>query len=125
MSAIRKEHKSLRIIVTGGRDYWDRDYLRQALDMLRPVVVHQGGASGADVMAKIWCVENGVPCAEWPAYWRAQGKSAGPRRNLFMLLYANVDLVVAFPGDKGTSDCIGKAIGKGIPVLDLREEPKL
>jgi hypothetical protein len=43
-----------QIIVTGGRDYDDWSMLQDVLNFISPDEVIQGGASGADRMAKEW-----------------------------------------------------------------------
>ena len=52
------------------------------------------------------------------ADWDKHGKSAGPIRNARMLGW-KPDVVVAFPGDVGTRDCVSKAKAAGIPVREV------
>lgn len=97
------------IIVTGGRSYQDRDKVFDVLSKLRPDLVIQGGATGADALAKEWCHIAGVKCHTEEALWTRHGNSAGPIRNGNMLsLFPNA-MVVAFPGNNGTADCVRKA----------------
>lgn len=49
------------------------------------------------------------------ADWNKHGKAAGPIRNGEML--KDADMLIAFPGGRGTEDCIRQAKKKGIPVL--------
>lgn len=49
----------------------------------------------------------------FPAHWEQEGRAAGPRRNNRTL---GPDLVVAFPGGKGTADMVARARAKGVRV---------
>lgn len=44
------------------------------------------------------------------------GKAAGPIRNQRMLDEGKPDLVVAFPGGRGTADMVRRAKAAGVPV---------
>lgn len=109
-------------IVCGGRDYDDYASVERALfDCLKecffnPTIV-QGGASGADALARRWAAESSVPCITVPADWKRHGKAAGPKRNQRMLDEHAVDLVVAFPGGRGTADMVRRAKARGVRVL--------
>lgn len=116
-----------RLLVTGGRDFTDGDYVFRWLQLLHlkygfALLIH-GGARGADTLADVWARGAGVqPCkceALWP-YHRSRGAyaAAGPIRNGHMLLL-NPQLVVAFPGGAGTADMIKKATLAHVPLLDL------
>lgn len=113
------------VLVCGGRDYRDMDRVYEVLDGLGPVVqvVHgdcRGGTTdrrGADHWAEVWAADRGIPWAAYPARWEADGLAAGPRRNARMLREAKPDLVVAFPGGKGTRDMVKKASNAGLPIV--------
>lgn len=49
--------------------------------------------------------------------WKDHGKAAGPIRNQLMLDDFKPDLVVAFPGGKGTADMVKKAQDAGVTVI--------
>lgn len=61
----------------------------------------------------------------YEADWSRHGKAAGPIRNREMLTefrpdedyVRHVDLLIAFPGNAGTADCVRQARELGIPVL--------
>jgi hypothetical protein len=75
-------------------------------------VIH-GGANGADYIAGRWAQDTGgIPVEEFPADWNRHGNSAGPIRNQEMLDKGKPDLVVAFPGGRGTAD-IGPTRSQG------------
>lgn len=112
----------MRVLVTGGRDYADASTLWGALDVLRresphdALIIIQGGAHGADQMAREWCLSRLVPYDNFRADWIAHGSSAGPLRNQRMLDEGKPDLVVAFPGGRGTADMVRRAEAAGVPV---------
>src|SRR5690349_6814946 len=100
--------KTMRVLVFGGRDYADYELLKAELDNLHSekkiACIIQGGASGADALAKRWAAENGIECAEYPADCKKYGKKAGPIRNRQMIDHGQPTYAVAFPGGKGTAD---------------------
>jgi hypothetical protein len=117
---------TLRILVTGSRDWTDRDTIRHALidaalgarmDLYQVTVVH-GAARGADRIAGEIAREYGCRVEEHPAQWQ-DGPSAGPRRNAHMVALG-ADLCLAFPHgeSRGTRDCMRRAQAAGIPVHD-------
>lgn len=105
-----------RIVVTGGRSYSDGETVRTTLDRIGPSFIAQGGASGADYLARWWAWGHNVPCRTFKAQWRALGKRAGPLRNQAMLDEVRPDVVVAFPGERGTADCCRRAEAGGYEV---------
>ena len=114
---------TLRILVCGGREYADWRTMSNTLWLLhydnRIALVIQGGAQGADAMARWWCNQNGVPCETYRASWQTHGKAAGPIRNQRMLDCGRPDLVIAFPGGRGTADMVRRARTAAVPVLEV------
>jgi hypothetical protein len=78
-------------------------------------IIH-GGARGADSMAGEFANETGIEEIVFPADWKMYGRRAGPIRNQQMLDEGKPDLVVAFPGGRGTADMVGRARTAGIEV---------
>jgi len=113
----------MRILVCGGRDYDNWSAVREALDTHNPSVLIHGGASGADRLAGKWADVHGVPTIVFPANWR-QGKKAGPLRNRFMLSEGKPDLVLAFPGGRGTADMVSVARAAGVAVHEPHPQPR-
>lgn len=113
----------MRIVVTGGRSYGNRGMLFGVLDRLRDdrgiTEVIEGGQEGADRLARIWAESRGVLCLTVSADWTKHGAAAGPIRNRAMLDH-RPDMVVAFPGGKGTADCRAQARARRIPVMEVR-----
>jgi hypothetical protein len=112
-----------RAIVCGGRHYKDRETLFAVLDEVAPNVIAHGGATGADALAGEWAKERGISCTVYPANW-SLGRSAGPRRNEQMLREFMPDVVVAFPGGRGTADMIRRARNSSqiIEILIVEQE---
>lgn len=110
----------MRVLVCGGRDYADRDAVFAALDGYSAEglvdIVMQGGAAGADQWARQWCFQNHARCQTFLAEWHNHGPAAGPIRNTRMIAEGKPDLVLAFPGGRGTADLVRKAEAAGIPV---------
>lgn len=117
----------LRVLVCGGRDFSDVELLDGTLDAIDssrgPIktIIH-GNAPGADYWARTWAVEQGRLEAPFRADWHAHGKAAGPLRNQRMLDEGRPDLVVAFPGGRGTADMVRRAKAAGLEVIEVRHD---
>ena len=109
----------MRILVCGGRNYRDPDAVYSALDYYSPTCVIEGGASGADCYAAEWADKTGTPHIQFNAKWEKYGKSAGPIRNREMVVKGRPDLVIAFPGGRGTENLIKVANSYGVKVIRL------
>jgi hypothetical protein len=57
-------------------------------------------------MAEWWAEGIGVRCDVYEADWISLGRKAGPIRNQRMLEEGKPDLVMAFPGGRGTADMV-------------------
>lgn len=109
----------MRVLVCGGREYTDKAALWSVLDAIGPPEVSaiiSGMARGADTLAAEWAERFGFPLQKFPADWTAHGRAAGPLRNQRMIDEGQPELVVAFPGGKGTADMVLRAEKAGIPV---------
>lgn len=111
----------MKVLVCGGRDYSDREALERALDRIHaetPITcLIEGGAMGADYLACVWSAKRQIEGhRRFSADWVMHGRSAGPIRNQRMLDEGKPDLVVAFPGGRGTADMIRRAEAAGVPV---------
>lgn len=85
------------------------------------VIIISGMAKGADSLAIDWAVVNWLRWEEYPADWETHGKAAGLIRNQQMLDEGKPDLVVAFPGGRGTADMIRRAEKAGVEVIKIDE----
>lgn len=117
--------RNLTVIVCGGRDYYRRDVVDAALTELHERfglrVVRTGCAAGADTHAAMWADRSrDIRSERFAPDWQKYGKAAGPIRNATMLDAAPApDLVVAFPGGKGTADMVSRARRGGLPVWEV------
>jgi len=117
----------MRVLVCGGRNYNDRSFLFEKLDLFQYVVgpidyLMQGGATGADLFAYQWALANSIPCQTYRAKWNEYRKAAGFIRNQQMLDEGKPDIVVAFPGGRGTKDMIDRANKAGIRVIEYMND---
>lgn len=106
----------MKVLVCGGRDYLNQKKVSEVLSDIGPTSIIHGNASGADALADSWARANEVPVQPFPADWGSYGKKAGYFRNKQMLDEGKPDMVVAFPGGKGTSNMVKLAQEAGIPV---------
>jgi len=109
------------VIVTGGRDYNDFNIVLEALREAGPTLVIEGGAQGADTLARRAADKLGIEHLTVWALW-GRGKAAGPSRNRMMLRVAcrlndNVE-VHAFPGGRGTESMKNMARLAGVTVIE-------
>ncbi len=107
--------------------YVDEDGITPAPSKLNPsgnwlphdLRILTGAGTGADTDIIDWCVVSGVPWEEFPADWKKYGKKAGPIRNQQMLDEGQPEVVIAFPGGRGTADMVRRAKKKGIEVIEI------
>jgi len=112
----------MRILICGDRNWTDRERIAMFLAPLgSDTIIIEGGARGADTIAKEEAELRSFQVMEFPAQWNKYGKSAGPIRNKQMLDEGKPDLVVAFHNDiknsKGTKNMIKQAKKAGIKVI--------
>lgn len=106
----------MRVLVCGGRDFNDYPKVIDVLEDIKPSLIIHGAASGADTLGGMFAKGWSIPVEAYPADWKAHGKAAGPIRNKQMLVEGKPDLVVAFPGGRGTENMIKQATTAGVPV---------
>lgn len=118
-----------RILVCGGRDYYDEELVHQYLDALEPLVLIHGAARGADTFAANWAKDHVGKVTElaFPVSsedWARHGKRAGMLRNQAMLDEGGPNLVLAFfPGGPGTRMMVELAQRAGVEVWQLEARP--
>lgn len=123
----------MRLLVTGGRRYRDGDVILRELsriDAETPItcLIHGGaggcdieGMYGADVIAEYIAQEMGIEIDLYLPDWKQHGKQAGPIRNQRMIDEGKPDVVLAFPGNRGTADMVRRAKAAGVKVVEVSQ----
>ena len=113
------------LLIAGSRNFEDWKIFEMVTREIidgdeRFTVIVEGGASGADSMARRYAEENGMKAEEFRADWKQYGRAAGPKRNDEMVKYVaerNGTALYFWDGEsKGTKQCIDSARRKGIDV---------
>ena len=132
----------MRVIVCGGRDYTDWDAVKATLDSRKEKITlvlsgacrirspfdpgpnGDGYAGGADGLGERWADENGIKYMRFYPSEYGRWPAAGPKRNGAMVDYASKSedggAIVAFPGGKGTADCLKQAREAKLAVLEVK-----
>ena len=121
--------KRVKVVVCGGRDFTDYDFLKKKLDSFRlwlqenhdedVGLIIDGKAAGADTLANDYAKERGVLWARYAADWKSYGKSAGMMRNRIML-DQEPDYVVGFFGGVGTAGMIAISKAAGVSTFHIK-----
>lgn len=113
-----------RAIICGGRDFKDWNWFASRLALVHVAVdiseVIEGGARGADSMARFWAKLKDINCVTVEAEWDRLGRSAGYHRNVAMI-GLKPDLVIATPGGVGTRMMVDIAKKHGVRVILLEK----
>lgn len=119
-SNIEMTQGEIILLVFGGRNFNDRYKMWSCLDSIKDgvIMVVEGGARGADTLAKEWAHERGIHVAEVNALWDTYPYKAGYKRNNLMPKLG-VTHAVKFPGGNGTDHMLGVCKKLGIPVWEI------
>ena len=109
----------MKTIIAGGRDYQLTEEDEQFLDTLDITEVISGTCRGADKDGEKWAKLRRIPVRRFPPDWVKHNKAAGFIRNVEMAKYAQV--LVAFPGGKGTAHMLREAKRLGLVVYDMKK----
>jgi ABC-type Fe3+-hydroxamate transport system substrate-binding protein len=122
---------ALDVLVCGGRTLdpikvadWLTGYGRAMISAHfgRPLTIGKiinGQAKGADAGSSVFAAKYGLTLKTYPAKWNVYGLNAGRRRNVEMIVDSKPDVVIAFPGKKGTEHMITTAMERGVPVIKV------
>lgn len=114
----------MRLLVCGGRDFNNEALLNMVLDAVQRkkgvTLLIEGGAVGADRLARQWAKRAGVPWQTFEADWKTLGRAAGVIRNQVMLDQGKPDGVIAFQGNRGTADMVRRARLAGVTVWEIK-----
>lgn len=129
----------MKVLICGGRKFEDWQSFEKAMDSIamsyfsidtsvdifdpaaQLTIIH-GDAKGADAFGAAWGYAKGAKVEAYPADWFLHGKRAGYLRNKQMLEEGKPDLVVAFPGGKGTAMMVDLAIKAKVLTLKVEIE---
>ena len=126
--------KEFRLIIAGGRDFFDFNMLIEKCDKILcnvikdddyDITIISGGAKGADALGEKYCLGRGFDLEEFPADWDRHGKKAGFLRNQEMADYAlqanKYGAVIFWNGEsKGSKHMIDVCENKKIPFRIIR-----
>jgi hypothetical protein len=112
-----------RIAVTGGRNYDNKLVVFNTLDdyvsnIKDTILLMHGGCTGADQLAKEWARLRGIHNAEVEALFNYYGPIGGPKRNK-MIIDMAPNILIAFPGGKGTANMLKQAQDQGIVTINV------
>ena len=122
--------RSFRVLVSGSRDWEDKDSVRYYLDGLLDLadeegweitLVHGACPTGADSIADQWAMHRGINRERHPADWDTFGKFAGPKRNQEMV-DSGIDAAAFFIKNKsrGSEGTLKMVEEKKIPHFIMR-----
>ena len=113
----------MRVLVCGGRDFNDVTLAYKVLNHFHDIhgftCVIDGDAKGADRLAGLWAKDIGIESRKYPADWKTYGRAAGHIRNQQMLDEGRPEMVIAFPGGKGTANMISLTKKAGIDLIEV------
>lgn len=114
-----KEYKFIHQVLGELVHHYSQEWKLQDNWLPTDIVIIEGGAKGVDSVAYDFAVVNYCQIKEYPADWDKYGKAAGFIRNKQMLDEGKPDLVIAFPGGKGTANMIKLARDAGVEVIEI------
>ena len=113
------------LLIAGSRNFEDWKIFEMVTREIidgdeRFTVIVEGGAAGADSMARKYAAENGMKTVEFTPDWKQYGRAAGPKRNDEMVRFIaerNGTALYFWDGEsKGTKQCISSARRKGLKI---------
>lgn len=121
----------MKLAIVGSRTFSDYDLLVETLKShyltesgWRFTEIVSGAARGADSLAAEFARVNGIKLTEFLPDWDKFGKSAGFKRNVQIVDYANELLAFQVDNSKGTGHSIelAKKQGKPVKVIEVAHE---
>jgi len=124
MNNKKRKYKYKRVLICGSRDFNNKKAIRDVIKKLRKdCTVIEGGAPGADTLARKEAIRADLNFEEYVADWKTYGPKAGPYRNFRMIKEGKPEVVFAFfsgerQESRGTMNMVMQAKEHGIPVID-------
>lgn len=126
----------MKLLICGDRNYTGENQMKYYIENATRLIPYEslakidliieGGAKGADALAKKIAIEKNIPVAEEKADWLHQGRAAGPIRNQLMLDKYHPDIVLVFHHNitrsLGSRDMMRKAVHAHIPTYLIERE---
>ena len=108
----------MRVIVTGGPDFRDRELMHATLDSVKhPItLLIAGDERGAESMALDWAESHGIEFKEFFADYQGHDPAGFRLRNQRMIEHGAPNMVIAFPGGRITRDIVRRARRLAIDV---------
>ena len=115
----------MKTIIAGSRDIIDYDFVKGVIDSCPWEIteVVSGTARGVDMMGERWAKKNGIPVTRMPADWQTFGRSAGPKRNERMAVYADAVVLIWNGISRGTGNMLEHASAYGLTIHCKRYTP--
>jgi hypothetical protein len=123
--------EGIRVVVAGSRFSKDKEFVWASLDLIHAerniVRLAHGDCDGADKLARDWAISRGIDVRGYPVDWRQfpfgdpRQRALGPQRNALMLKTEHPDLVITFPGGKGTRNLLKQAEQLGLNILEVAQ----
>jgi len=115
-----------RIIIAGGRDFNDYEYLSKSVDdfinenfQCETITIVSGNARGADKLGERYARKRGYIVEKYPADWDKYGKAAGFINNEQMISVSDGAIMFWDGSSRGTKHSIELARKKGL-ICDVK-----
>lgn len=116
----------IKLLIAGSRDILDYNLIEDNIKNPENIkCIISGCARGVDTLAIEYAKKHNILCVKCPANWDLYGKSAGYRRNKYMVSICTHALIIWDGKSKGTKHTIDLCKENNIPYkLIQRKEIK-
>ena len=111
----------MRVIVTGGADFRDRELLHTTLDAVPSAItlLLAGDERGAESLALDYAESHDINFKEFYADYEGHGPAGFRLRNQRMIDHGEPDMVIAFAGGRVARDLVRRAQRVGVDVFEV------